>query len=131
MISILVITHYSLGDSYRQITTHFFGENIPTYIVLGSDKLDTPEGLLSKVQQAIDHLPTEQPVLVLTDVFGATPCNILNHVDNPRPISIITGLNVPMLVKALQDMGKYSDVTELSVAVAKAAKDGIITCNIG
>ncbi|MCV2504127.1 MAG: PTS mannose transporter subunit IIA, partial [Neisseriaceae bacterium] len=69
MISILIITHYSLGDSYRQIMKHFFGESISEDLVIGSNALDTQDSLLPKIKQAIQKIPEDQPVLILTDIF--------------------------------------------------------------
>ncbi|QRN41426.1 MAG: hypothetical protein GKC53_04685 [Neisseriaceae bacterium] len=130
MISILIVTHFSLGDSYRQIMKHFFGDSVPETFVIGSNTLDTQDSLLPKIQQVIERIPEDQPILILTDIFGATPCNVLNYIEASRSISVIAGINICMLVKAVQDANKYDDVAEFAQEVVKTAKKGIITYSL-
>ena len=77
-----------------------------------------------------DKAPENRPALLLTDVLGSTPCNMLQQLESTRPVTIIAGLNVPMLVKALQDAQKYESATLLAREVVHRAKQGIVSFDL-
>lgn len=130
MVSILVVTHYSLGAAYCEIVRHFFGQHMPSDFVITTSCEDGQTGLLEKVKDALNKAPENRPVLLLTDVLGSTPCNMLQQLESTHPITIVAGLNVPMLVKALQDAQKYESATLLAREVVHRAKQGIVSFDL-
>ena len=130
MVCILVVTHYSLGAAYCEIVRHFFGQQMPSDFVITACCEDSQPDLLEKVKNALDKAPENRPALLLTDVLGSTPCNMLQQLESTRPVTIIAGLNVPMLVKALQDAQKYESATLLAREVVHRAKQGIVSFDL-
>ena len=130
MVSILVVTHYSLGTAYCEIVRHFFGQQVPSDFVITTGCEDDQTDLLEKVKDALNKGPENCPVLLLTDVLGSTPCNMLQRLESTHPITIVAGLNVPMLVKALQDAQKYESATLLAREVVHRAKQGIVSFDL-
>jgi PTS system ascorbate-specific IIA component len=89
--------------------------------------LDTPlEDIRQQTSAAIIKLDQGDGVLVLCDIFGSTPCNIVLPLHNQHKIRLVAGVNLPMLVRVLN----YVDLTlnELARKAATGGRDGIILC---
>ncbi|MDO5685781.1 MAG: PTS mannose transporter subunit IIA [Neisseria sp.] len=126
MIGLLVITHEAVGQAYRALSEHFFNQ-LPDYVrVMGIHRDEAPEDILARAQILIDELPADNGVLVLTDIFGATPCNIARKLLTKQRIAMLTGLNAPMMIKALQYAQERTDIEAFAHEVQQAAIDGII-----
>ncbi len=62
---------------------------------------DDPDAVLSKARTLVKQLDSGEGVLVLSDIFGATPCNIASRLIKPGKVECISGVNLPMLVRVL------------------------------
>jgi mannose PTS system EIIA component len=103
MIGILVISHEPLGTALIRCTRHIFGR-LPAQ--LAALDVIPDEDVLAATQAARDLLARINDgsgVLVLTDVFGATPSRIAMSLAEPYRICVVAGVNLPLLVKALSD----------------------------
>jgi mannose PTS system EIIA component len=100
MASILIVAHAPLATSLQAVAAHAFAEcsgAVAAVDVPADCSLDRVEAM---VTAALDGLPDAE-VLILSDVFGATPCNAaLNASDGVRS-RVIAGVNVSMLWRAL------------------------------
>lgn len=133
MISIVIITHYSLGDSYKQVINHIFDifdHDLDDDYIIGCDREETPEESLLKIKKVLKKIPSNQEVLILSDIYGATPCNVLNKLHSQRKIRVVTGLNIPILIKAIQGSTEYDNVDELADKVVDAGKKGVFTYDL-
>ncbi|WP_037586121.1 PTS sugar transporter subunit IIA [Stenoxybacter acetivorans] len=131
MIGLLIITHEALGKAYVRVAEHFFGDVPPHLRIISVKKNDAPEWLREEVASSLQVLDSGNGVLVLGDIFGATPCNsaqnvIQNQVIQHKKVIMLTGLNVPMAVKALQYSGSRTDLSQLAEEVKTAAINGIV-----
>ncbi|MFP5418860.1 MAG: PTS sugar transporter subunit IIA [Gammaproteobacteria bacterium] len=101
MIGILVVAHGSLADSLVDCATHVMGR-APTHLAtldfIGHADPDERERAL---RTRIAEVDQGDGILVLTDVYGATPSNTLCRLLQPARIEGISGVNLPMLIKAL------------------------------
>ena len=108
MIGILIITHEALGDAYRSLAQHFFPGEPPANIkILGVTQEQQHEEIIAHTQtliSSLDKLEHCNGVLVITDIFGATPCNAARKLVLEGKVAMLTGLNAPMMVKALQSV---------------------------
>jgi len=101
MVGILIIAHGSLGDSLVHCAQHVFsGRELPLR-QLGVRVEDDPVALLPQARELIDQLDDGDGVLVLTDMYGATPSNIACRLLEPGKVEGVSGVNMPMLVRAL------------------------------
>jgi len=76
MIGLLIISHGSVGKSMVLCAEQILGKKIPNLVCLGVKRHDGLEKTFEEAQDAIALLDQGEGVLVLSDVFGATPCNV-------------------------------------------------------
>lgn len=129
MIGVLVVTHGDLGDHLIRCASHVVGERPEQVKHLGIFVDDDPDAALVRMRTLVKHLDTGDGVLVLCDILGATPCNIASYLIQTGQIACLSGINLPMLVRALT----YRSET-LSVVVEKAlngGKDGVVAISAG
>ena len=99
MVGILLITHNGLGDSLIDCVRHVLGvapAHLKSLSVLASDE---PNGKEEEGRALIAQLDTGRGVLLLSDVYGATPCNIARRLCQPGRIEGVAGVNLPMLLR--------------------------------
>ena len=101
MIGILIIAHGTLGDSLIRCANHVFGSPLPQLAEFGVTVHDVPAMLLPQVQKLIGELDSGDGVLILTDMYGATPSNLACRLVEPARVECVAGINLPMLVRAL------------------------------
>ena len=118
MAGILLVTHNGLGDSFADCVKHVLGKMPPNLKVLSVLAGDDPQKKLAEGQALIKQLDTGGGVLILSDVYGATPSNIGRQLCHAERVVGVAGLNLPMLLRVVS----YPD-TSLP-ELAKAAVDG-------
>ena len=130
MIGLLMITHNTVGMAYQTVAQHFFNEVPANMRILGIHHDEDTEQIRNRIADAIKNLNTPGGVLILTDIFGATPCNIARKLLNDK-VLMITGLNVPMMIKVLQYAQNRSDIAQFAREVRDAAVEGILLVEDG
>jgi len=128
MIGILILTHEDLGNHMIRCASHVVGMKPPQLIHLGIFIQDNPDTVLSKARVLVKQLDSGDGVLVLSDIFGATPCNIASRLIQPGKVECIAGINLPMLVRVLNYRNE-----PLPVVVEKGlsgGKCGVIHINV-
>jgi mannose PTS system EIIA component len=100
MIGILIVAHDELGESLIGAVTHVLGQRPPQFEVFPVAATDDPLLLLPKAREAVARLDTGEGVLVFSDIYGATPCNLACKVLAPGRVEVVSGVNLPMLVRA-------------------------------
>ena len=101
MIGILIVSHGAFGESLIHSASHVLGKR-PLYLrQLGVTVHDDPDALLPVAEDLIRFLDQGAGVLVLTDMYGATPSNIAARLLRPGRVEGIAGVNLPMLIRAL------------------------------
>ena len=103
MIGILIVAHGTLGESLIHCASHVMGSRPPQLLQVGVGVKDDPISLLPHAQQMIKELDQGQGVLILSDIYGATPCNIVCKLLKPGRVEGIAGVNLPMLVRKVVD----------------------------
>lgn len=127
MIGILVLTHEDLGDHLIRCATHVVGAEPPQLMHLSVFPQDDPDEMLSNAEALIKQLDCGDGVLVLSDICGATPCNIASRLVQPGKVECVAGVNLPMLVRALTYRNE-----PLSVVIEKGlsgGQDGVVHIN--
>lgn len=99
MIGVFIIAHDSLGESLVRAVTHVLGTRPPQFEVLSVAATDDPILLLPQAREALERLDTGEGVLIFSDIYGATPCNLAVKLLEPGRIHGIAGVNLPMLVR--------------------------------
>ena len=100
MTGILIMAHAPLASALRQCVAHVFSEGTPGLVALDVQPHLPPEETLAQARILLDSLGSG-PVLVLSDLFGATPCNVARCLVEGGPHRLLAGLNLPMLLRAV------------------------------
>jgi PTS system ascorbate-specific IIA component len=104
MNAILIIGHAPLAHALRQCALHVFPDCGPTLAAIDVQPNLSPEETLATARIAMEQLtqpPHVKGVLVLTDIFGATPSNVAQKLVDGVTSRLITGVNLPMLLRSV------------------------------
>jgi PTS system ascorbate-specific IIA component len=104
MNAILLIAHAPLAHALRQCALHVFPDCEPTVSAIDVQPNLSPEETLATARIAMQQLarvPNVKGVLVLTDIFGATPSNVAQKLVDGVTSRLITGVNLPMLLRSV------------------------------
>lgn len=127
MIGVLIITHETLGAAYAQLAQHFFPHlNMEHIRILNVVNTDDHENIIARAQDMLPEINRGKGVLILTDIFGATPCNAAMKMVVPNQSAMMSGLNAPMLIKAMTYSSQADDLNEFVLRVKQAGLDGIM-----
>jgi mannose PTS system EIIA component len=125
MIGLVLVTHGRLAEEFRSALEHVVGpqQNMVTVSIGADDELEKRR---ADIMAAIQTADAGQGVIVLTDMFGGTPCNLaISLLENGR-VEVVAGVNLPMLVK----LARIRDDSTLEAAVVKAQEAGRKYINI-
>jgi len=125
MIGILLITHGTYGEALIQNASHVLNRRPPQIAQFGVFAQDDPLDLLPQVQQMRALVDSGDGVLVLTDIFGASPANLAMKLIEPGRVEGLAGVNLPMLMRALTYRDK--DMKTLLTRARDGGRDGILT----
>ena len=103
MIGILLVTHGEIGNSLIDCAAHILDsppKSVESISINSNKDLNQYTNIIS---QKIQNLDRGHGVLIMTDIYGATPCNLLNKFIQKDKVEVVTGINLPMLIKAISD----------------------------
>ena len=101
MIGILIVSHGAFGESLIESATQMLGKP-PLFVEqVGMHAQDDPDAVLPRAQERVRALDQGDGVLVLTDIPGATPSNMARRLLVPGKVEGVTGVSLPMLMRAL------------------------------
>lgn len=104
MNAILLIAHAPLANALRQCALHVFPDCGGTVEAIDVQPNLSPEETLAAARialQQLQHDPQVKGVLVLADIFGATPSNVAQKLVDGQRLRLITGVNLPMLLRSV------------------------------
>ncbi len=98
MIGLVLVTHGRLADELRSAMEHVVGaqRNVGT-VCIGPE--DDMESRRTEIRSLIEHIDTGDGVVILTDMFGGTPSNLAISMMSRDGVEVLSGVNLPMLVK--------------------------------
>jgi len=124
MIGILIVTHSQLGDALIEAAEFIIGGRPKAMVSVSIDLNQSAEKLRGKISEGIKKVEKKEGVLILTDMFGGTPSNLsLSFLEEGR-IDVLTGVNLPVLIRAAK-MRKGSNLSELAQSVEAYGKKSI------
>jgi PTS system mannose-specific IIA component len=112
MSGVLIVTHGRLGDELIKAAELIRGE-LSDIVSISVDATKGVEDLKKEITDAIKKADTGQGVLILTDLFGGTPSNISLSFLKKGKVEVVTGVNLPMLLK-ISDRQKESTLAEFA-----------------
>ncbi|MCF6281633.1 MAG: hypothetical protein L3J28_05360 [Candidatus Polarisedimenticolaceae bacterium] len=126
-IGLLVITHDGIGAILMATAIKMFGCSPLSYKTLSVSEDCDPDECRQSAQSRIDELDDDgDGVLVLTDMYGSTPCNIATAMIEPGRVNVIAGISLPMLVRVFNY--PHLDLEQLTHKAVSGGHDGIMLC---
>ncbi|MFH0823298.1 MAG: PTS sugar transporter subunit IIA [Pseudomonadota bacterium] len=124
LIGILILTHGELGGKFIE-TARLIGLNSEERVsAVSIDPSASPDALRGQIGKAIKCINGGRGVLILTDLFGGTPTNLsLSFLEEGR-VEVVTGLNLPMMIKAVNSRENH-DLATLAKLTTDAGKESI------
>jgi len=119
MIGVLVVTHGSIGEALLASAAQILGHPPQQVATLSVWRQDDPDDLVLRARELLEGLDAGDGVLVLTDIFGATPGNVVSRLLQDGRIEGVSGASLPMLLRVLT--GRNGS---LSAAVQRALSGG-------
>jgi PTS system ascorbate-specific IIA component len=98
--AVLLIAHAPLASALLSVAGHCYEEKGHLFEAIDVEPTMSAETVESLAREALARLNAPD-VLVLTDVFGATPCNVAQRLSDGVHIRVVAGVNVPMLWRSL------------------------------
>lgn len=120
--SILVATHGALGEALIQTASMILG-NLENLQALSLVPGDDPEVYLSKMAHFVET--NEGNAIVLVDVVGGTPYNAVMKLSRDHELCAVAGVNLPMLIEAIETRSNEKDQTRLSKTISDMGKSGV------
>jgi PTS system ascorbate-specific IIA component len=122
-VALLLVTHEHIGNNMLMITRSILNEKLNNTacveIPMGADIDD----MKNQVADTLTELSTDDGVLFLTDSYGSTPCNIaIEFLDNENT-TLVSGLNLPMLIRVMNY--RSSPLQELKTVAVDGGQHGI------
>jgi PTS system mannose-specific IIA component len=100
MIGVLVVTHCRLGDALLEAAAFILGDPPEAMAAVSIDLKEDADKLRNKIVDGIKKLKSEDGVVILTDMFGGTPSNLSYSFLEEGRIEVISGVNLPILIRA-------------------------------
>ncbi len=97
-IGVVVVTHYRLGEEFLQ-ALRLIVPDAPAFYAVGVEPDQPVDEMREAIAAALKTADKGEGVLVLTDMFGGTPSNMSLSFLDERRVEVVTGLNLPMLIK--------------------------------
>lgn len=124
MIGLFLLTHASYGEALIQCACHVLNKRPLQIVQLGMAAQDDPLDTLPLARGMLKLVDSGGGVLILTDIYGATPSNLATKLLEPGRVEGVAGVNLPMLLRAITYRDKDMD-TLVTRAVA-GGRDGVI-----
>jgi len=128
-VGVLIITHEGIADAILDTAVNILGKCPLSVAVLPAARDCDTDQLRQRVAQKVDEVDQGDGVLVLLDIYGSTPSNIACSVAEPDRVRVISGINLPMLVRVFN----YCDLAlpELAEKALSGGRDGVFVCSEG
>ena len=127
MVGILIISHGGFGEALIQSAGHMLGKPLDGVRHLKVTAQDDPEAVLAQGRELVKQLDRGSGVLVLADIFGATPGNITARLLCAGKIEGIAGASLPMLLRALTY--RESPLATLLEKAMSGGHEGVVHMN--
>jgi len=114
-IGVVIVTHYRLGNEFLQ-ALRLIVPDAPEFHAVAIEPTQSVEEMRSRIAAALGAADRGDGVLVLTDMFGGTPSNISLSFLEEHHVEVVTGVNLPMLIK-LATLGEAKSLEELAAFI--------------
>jgi PTS system ascorbate-specific IIA component len=126
VIGVLVISHGAIGEALLASAAQILGAPAQA-AALGVARSDDPEAVLQRARALAARLDSGEGLLVLTDMFGATPCNVASRLLADGRVEGVSGVSLPMLVRVLS--GRNGSLASAVRRALSGGAEGVVHMN--
>jgi len=124
MTGILLVTHANLGNALIETVEFILGESQNNLFYVSINIQENTDSLRKKIKKGISKVKTDNGVIILTDMFGGTPANLSYSFLEEGQIEVISGVNLPILLKAVTSRSKMN-MEKLTTSLVEHGKRSI------
>jgi len=125
-VGVLIVTHPGVGSALAHSAQRIMGDSPLKTFCLDIPVDSDVERTEHEISQALANLDAGDGVIILSDIFGATPNNLARKFAAPGHVHIVSGVNLPMLIRLYNYPN--TDLAELCELAADGGQRGIMTC---
>ena len=134
MIGIVIVTHSHLGDALIDAAEFIIGTRPDNMVSVSINLNENVDKLREKIAKGIKKVEQKKGVLILTDMFGGTPSNLSYSFLEEGRVEVISGVNLPILIKALNtqekiELGEFAESLEAFGKKSISLASGILKGN--
>lgn len=126
-IGLITITHNRIGAQITETAETILGP-LPLAIrhfMIGPE--DDPERMELEVVKAISEIDDGSGVLIVSDLYGSTPCNIARRISSAHHVRVLSGINLPMMLRIFSYASVELD--ELARKAVDGGRIGVVECD--
>ena len=127
MIGVLVVTHGSIGEALLTSAAQILGSPPQQVATLSVWRQDDPDDLVLRARELLESLDSGDGVLVVTDIFGATPGNVVSRLLQDGRIEGVSGASLPMLLRVLT--GRNGSIAGAVKRALSGGAEGVVHMN--
>ncbi|MBT6339765.1 MAG: PTS fructose transporter subunit IIA [Desulfobacula sp.] len=124
MTGILLVTHANLGKTLIETIEFILGKSQDNLSCVSINIQENPDTLRKKIKKGISKVTSDNGVIILTDMFGGTPSNLSYSFLEEGKVEVISGVNLPILLKAVTARSKM-DMESLALSLVEHGKKSI------
>lgn len=128
MAGILIVAHTPLASALFNFIEHIYGKVPENVFAVDVPPHEDAKVTLNKLQNIVDGMVGVNELLVITDIMGATPSNVasrlVNKIENYKDIQVITGVNLPMLLRAISH--RHEPITQIIEKSLQGGQQGVM-----
>ncbi len=124
MVGVIIATHRNLGKELVKAAENILGP-VEKCQVVSIETADRREDIRSKFRRAVKEVDCREGVLILTDMFGGSACNISYSFSNDHNLRIVTGVNLPMVLE-LATHRNLNDLRKLALLIERTGRASIL-----
>ncbi|HXJ10615.1 MAG TPA: PTS fructose transporter subunit IIA [Burkholderiales bacterium] len=127
MIGVLIVTHGEIGTALLESARQILAVEVPQVATLSVWRQDDPDDLVLRARELLDGIDAGDGVLVLTDIFGATPGNVVSRLLEDGRVEGVSGVSLPMLLRVLT--GRNGSLPAAVQRARSGGADGVVHMN--
>lgn len=125
MTGILTVTHGNFGKILTETVEFILDKKVDNILSVSVVANEDPEALMKKIKQGINKVKSDKGVIIFTDMFGGTPSNLSYSFLEEGVVEVISGLNLPLLLKAITIKDKSIPLKEMTLTLIEHGRKSI------
>jgi PTS system ascorbate-specific IIA component len=127
MIGILIVTHGEIGTSLLDSASQILGVRPQQVATLSVWRQDDPDDLVLRARELMEQIDAGTGVLILTDLFGATPGNVVSRLLDDGKVEGVSGVSLPMLLRVVT--GRNGSLSNAVQRALSGGSEGLVHMN--